>query len=140
MMTRQHVVLLSCGKRKATTPHAARNLYQGDLFKKSFLYAESLRPTAIRILSAKHHVINPEQTIEPYDFTLNNIPISQVREWADEVLAQLSEEFLLEEDRFTILAGAKYRRHLEPHFRHCEVPMRGLGIGKQLQFLKARLH
>lgn len=40
-------------------------------------------------------------------------------------------------DRFTILAGAKYRKYLMPHLEHAHVPLEGLGIGKQLQRLDA---
>lgn len=134
-MNQRHVILIGCGKKKALEPCPARQLYQGDLFKKSFRYAVSLEPTAIRILSAKHHVIDPDDEVEPYDLTLNGMPADEIRAWAEEVLRQLRREFDLERDRFTVLAGANYRRHLEPHLPNPEVPMRGLGIGKQLQFL-----
>lgn len=138
-MSQRHVVLIACGKRKATTPRPAAELYRGDLFIKSFRYAESLRPTAVRILSAKHHVIHPQRKISPYNLTLNTMSASEIRRWAERVIRQLEQEFDLQDDRFTVLAGANYRRYLEPHLRHCEVPMEGLGIGKQLSFLKRRI-
>lgn len=134
-MTERHVVLIACGKKKAGEPRPARQLYQGHLFKKSFRYAVSLEPAAIRILSAKHHVIDPNDELEPYDLTLNGMPAAEIRVWAEEVLRQLRREFDLERDRFTVLAGANYRRYLERHLPNLEVPMKGLGIGKQLQFL-----
>ncbi len=42
-------------------------------------------------------------------------------------------------DHFIILAGKRYREHLLPHLAHVEIPMEGLPIGKQLQFLKQHI-
>ncbi len=36
------------------------------------------------------------------------------------------------------LAGKRYRKHLLPHVSHPEIPLRGLGIGEQMRFLKER--
>lgn len=134
-MKQRHIVLIACGKKKAVEACPARELYQGDLFKKSFRYALSLEPTAIRILSAKHHVVDPDDELEPYDLTLNGMSADEIRAWAKVVLRQLSREFDLELDRFTILAGASYRRYLVGRLANFDVPLKGLGIGKQLQFL-----
>jgi hypothetical protein len=34
------------------------------------------------------------------------------------------------------LAGERYRKYLIPHLTNHEIPLRGLGIGKQMRFLK----
>ena len=59
----------------------------------------------------------------------------EVREWAETVLSQLEKVADLDGDRFTILAGQKYRRHLVPELSTVAVPMEGMRIGEQLQFL-----
>jgi hypothetical protein len=42
-------------------------------------------------------------------------------------------------DEVIFLAGEKYRKHLLPVFIHTKVPLKGLGIGKQLQFLSRHI-
>jgi len=67
---------------------------------------------------------------------------SERRDWAGHVAGQLRDE-LHSGDRVVILAGENYRQHLVPTLRElgCEVeiPMRGLGIGQQLGWLKRKL-
>ena len=41
-----------------------------------------------------------------------------------------------ENDEFVFLAGDRYRKNLVPHMKNYSVPMKGLGIGKQLKYLK----
>jgi hypothetical protein len=134
-----HYVLIACASGKRGYPCRAADLYQSDLFRKSLQYAEALRPDSIFILSAKHGLLPPEEEIEPYDLTLNRMSAVDRRTWAERVLRKLAEVGDLEEDRFTFLAGSRYREHLLPRIRHGDVPMAGLTIGRQLKFLKDAL-
>jgi hypothetical protein len=111
-------------------------MYQSDLFKKCLAYARSLHPDQIFVLSAKYGLLDLHREIDPYDETLNQRTIGEIKQWAAGVIEQLRKISDLEKDRFTFLAADRYRRFLIPHLSHCEIPMRGLGIGKQLQFLK----
>jgi hypothetical protein len=132
----RHIVLIACGKTKAPVPSPARDLYQGDLFQKSLAYAEKvLDADAIYVLSAKYGLLPIDERIEPYEKTLNNASVGEKRDWADRVLAELREVADLEQDRFTILAGENYRKHLLPHIRYHELPLEGLMLGQQLAFL-----
>lgn len=130
-----HHVLIACAAKKL--PHAAPAsvLYQSTLFRLSLAFARSLRPDTIFILSALHGLLPLEEMVEPYDVTLNLMPKKERVAWSDRVLAQLRRAADLQEDRFTFLAGSRYRERLIPHLRHAEVPLRGLRIGEQLQFL-----
>ena len=66
--------------------------------------------------------------------------VAQRKEWSARVLDALARKADLANDRFTFLAGLRYRQHLVPHIVNVDVPMEGLGIGRQLQFLsRARL-
>ena len=60
----------------------------------------------------------------------------QIKSWAHAVLHQLQVFADLGRDNFIFLAGERYRRHLIPRIRHFQIPMLGLTIGKQLQYLK----
>lgn len=134
-----HLALIACASRKQDRPAPARHLYRSDLFDKSIRYAENLGADRIYILSAKHGLLPLDQVTEPYDVTLNRMKSADRRAWAERVLRQLTEVADLQRDRFTLLAGQRYREHILPHLCRAEVPLHGLPIGKQLSFLKAKL-
>jgi hypothetical protein len=124
---------------KLGEPARARDLYVSPLFKFNLAYAESLKPDAIYILSAKHGLLGLNQKVAPYNETLNTKRVSDIKLWADKVLRQLESEVDVEHDEFTLLAGERYRRYLIPSLAHTHTPLKGLGLGRQLQFLKRAL-
>lgn len=131
-----HVALIACASQKRDEPAPTRDLYQSALFRKSLRYVEEVvEPDRAFVLSAKHHLLPLDEVVAPYDRTLNRMGAEERREWAERVLDQLRERADLEDDRFTVLAGQKYREHLVPHLKWVEVPLEGLRIGEQLQFL-----
>lgn len=130
------VVLIGCAKQKRDEPSPARELYQeSPLFRKRLRYARSLAPDLVLVLSAKHHVLEMDEIIEPYDVTLNDMSRGEVREWAAETLDELRELVDLERDRFVILAGRRYYEDLLPHLTDPEMPTDGMPIGETLRFL-----
>ena len=135
----KRIVLLSCVSQKRSYKSKAKDLYISQLFQKSLAYAQTLRPDAIFILSAKYGLLELDEEIEPYNETLNNMPTNKVKLWAKHVLHQMEQRADLQEDHFIFLAGDKYRRYLIPFLSSFEIPMEGLPIGKQLQFLTNRL-
>ncbi len=133
------VVLISCVSQKLDYKSKAKNLYISTLFKKNMAYAEKLQPTKIYILSAKYGLLELDDEIEPYDLTLNTMGVKQKKIWAENVLGQLQKVEDIKNTNFIFLAGANYRKNLVGHMPHYDVPMAGLKIGKQLQFLTERL-
>ncbi len=129
------IILLSCVSKKASHKSRARDLYLSPLFIKSLKYAESLNPDAIYILSAKHHLLKLDDEISPYDLTLNKMPAFARKQWGHKVIKQLHDLADLQEDKFIILAGKKYISPIEGSLRHIELPLKGMSIGKRLQFL-----
>lgn len=79
------VALISCVSMKLDRPAKARDLYLSPLFKYALKYAESLHPDGIYILSAKYGLLGLEAIVEPYDQTLNAMPVAEVRAWAGRV-------------------------------------------------------
>jgi hypothetical protein len=132
----QKIVLIACVGRKLQHQAPAKELYTSQLFKSSYRYAKTLQPDKIFILSAQHGLVHPDKIIAPYNKTLNTMPITLRKEWANQVKTDLMQQTQLEQDRFIFLAGKKYREHLTPHMKRYEVPLEGLGIGKQLKRLK----
>jgi len=131
-------ILISCVSKKLDRPAPAKDLYTSPLFKFAYQYATSLKPDTIFILSAKHGLLSCDEVIAPYNETLNKMKAREVEIWAKQVLTELTKRTDLENDNFVLLAGEKYRKYLMPHLKHYRVPMKGLGIGEQLSWLKGR--
>ena len=129
------IVLISCVKSKHNQRRKASELYTSALFTKALAYAKSLNPDKIFILSAEHGLLGLNDEISPYEKTLNNMNTVARRAWADNVLKQLKTKTDINNDMFIFLAGNNYRSFLTPHLKYYSVPMEGLPIGKQLQWL-----
>lgn len=134
------IVLISCVSKKLALPASARDLYVSPLFRLNLEYARKLQPDSIYILSAKHGLLDLDIEVEPYNLTLNDMATRQVQAWAEQVLEQIKQCADLSRDHFVFLAGLKYRKFLVPRLASYEVPMEGLTIGRQLQFLSDQVH
>jgi hypothetical protein len=117
----------------------AKDLYVSPLFKMNYAYAQSQNPDAIYILSAKFGLVDPEQIIPPYEQTLNTMKSGEVKDWALDVIEQMQGKVNFQKDEIIFLAGERYRKFLLPLCRNAKVPLEGLGIGKQLGWLKKKL-
>jgi hypothetical protein len=129
-------VLIACCSKKADKKSYAADLYISDLFAKSMAYAKNMKPDKIFILSAKYGLLELDDEIFPYDETLKEKSENEKRVWAKDVLIKLSEITDPEKDEFIFLAGNDYRKHLLPKIKNHKIPLLGLPIGKQLQWLK----
>ena len=132
------IVLISCVSKKLSYKSPAQELYISPLFKKNLQYAKSLNPDKILILSAKYGLLKLNEIINPYEKTLNKMRSKEIKEWANKTLEQLKKVTNTNRDEFIFLAGNNYRKFLLPHIKHYNIPMQGLGIGKQLQWLTKR--
>lgn len=111
------IYLISCCKEKLSYSAKAKDLYQSEGFKKRLSEAFSHNPDEILILSAKHHIVELDHVLEPYDVCLSNQTIGEQKKWAEICLADLSSRFNLKEDRFIILANEDYYRYLIGQYR-----------------------
>lgn len=131
------IALVACVSKKNDKARPARDLYKSDWFLKASAYANRKSDNWF-ILSAKYGLVDPETVIEPYDETLNKMPIKSRREWSKKVLNSLIPQ-LGADDRVVFLAGMKYREFLvnplRSHGFQVEIPMEGLRIGEQLRWL-----
>lgn len=127
------MVLVACCGPKLTERSPAQDLYTSDLFTKARTYAE--RRGRWFILSALHGLLDPTSVIAPYDVTLKAMPAANRREWGGKVRRQMEVAGLLGLPLIA-LAGADYVNPLLTAGVSVEQPMKGYGIGKQLQWLK----
>src|SRR5450631_4315334 len=100
----KRAVLISCVSQKL--PHAAlaKDLYVSALFKFCLRYAQTLKPDIVFVLSAKYGLVALDQPLEPYNDTLNTKRDADIRQWAQDVLQQLSSKVDLECDTVIFLA------------------------------------
>ena len=125
--------LIACSNKKLDFPAKARDIYQGQAFK--FALRASERANAeIYILSAHYGLLRLEDEIAPYDRALCNMTKADRATWT-----RLTKELLMtikaQDREITVLAGAHYATAVEG-FPNVRLPLKGLGIGQQLQTLK----
>lgn len=134
------IALISCVKKKRQGTYAARDLYISTLFKLAFAYAGKHADRAY-ILSAKYGLVAPSTPIRNYDVTLNRMFRAEQRRWAEDVAAEIKRA-VSKEDTLVFLCGEMYRRDLLEHLSgvyRCEVPIKGLQLGRQLQWYKRNI-
>ncbi len=137
------IVLVSCVKTKRPEAAAARDLYISPLFRKEREYAER-RGVPWYILSAEHGLVDPEQWLAPYERYLPDESLEYRREWGVRVASDLERvEGPLERTVIQIHANAIYVSavRLNLHSRGAIItdPLRGLGLGKRLQWYNTTL-
>lgn len=132
----EEVFLVSCVATKSALPRAARDLYISSWFKKARRHVEEAELEWF-ILSAKYGLVHPMNQIEPYELTLNAMPVHERKAWADRVFQQLQVE-TPGRKKFVFLAGARYREFLLPLLEttgaQVRVPMVGLTQGRQMEW------
>jgi hypothetical protein len=135
------LALVSCVKLKIDHPAPAKDLYmRSQWFRGARRYAQEHAKSWF-ILSALRGLVDPETVIEPYEQSLNGADIDERHEWTMKVIRQIAEKELFG-DRVVVLAGLHYRQLLiNPlilRFKQMDVPMEGLMMGQQLQWLSRR--
>lgn len=140
-MAQRIIYLVACVNKKHLVPMEARDLYSSAWFEKAAELADR-RADQWFVLSAKHGLLDPNRVIAPYELPLSSRTATERRIWAKEVVQSLLSG-LSSLDRVVIFAGKLYRENLvSPIIEHgckVEIPMEGLRIGEQLQWLNERL-
>ena len=137
------IYLVSCVSQKAATAKPAKDLYLSNWFRKAKAYILRTLRAQDRwfILSAKHHLVSPETLLLPYEATLLQMTQPERKEWARRVTAQIL-SISTNRDSVVILAGKHYREFMIPNLEaegyQIKVPMKGLGIGRQLAWLSQK--
>lgn len=111
----------------------AKDLYSSSLFVKSRFFAEGLG-LPIYVLSAKHGLIPGDKIIAPYNQTLNTMTRNEIEEWASGVARGVQGAF--GDQALLVMAGSKYLSFLSKVKNPVINPMKGLSIGRRLQWLK----
>ena len=137
----RRVVLLGCVKQKLDHRAPAQDLYVSALWSGRRTHAQASGYPWL-ILSAKHGLLDPEQSIDPYDVALRALDARQRGRWGDRVIAALLDRSgALDEITFEIHAGDAYRQAITPALTALgatvEAPLAGLTMGRQLSWYRA---
>jgi len=129
--------LISCSKTKGDHRDLARNMYASPLYRKSVIVAENWG-LSFSILSAKYGLLDPDETIEPYNLTLKGASKQFKSEWAHRVDKQI--RGLVDRKKWLIvLAGDDYFAPLTEAGADDPLkflaPMQGISLGNRLVFL-----
>ncbi len=131
------IYLISCVKQKKTGQHIANELYISPLFKKMLIHARN-NGDKYYILSAKYGLLDAHMKISEYEESLNSKKEIEKKEWADNVFEDIKQNISTNDDIF-ILGGKNYYYYLEQHLLNnnynVSIPMKGLSIGRMLQWL-----
>jgi cytoplasmic iron level regulating protein YaaA (DUF328/UPF0246 family) len=131
------VVLVSCVKSKLEFAAEAKSLYTSAWFVKVRSLVEAAEANWC-IISSRYGVVEPDEVIAPYDFTLNTLGVAERRQWASKVLTKL-EPKLCRARKVVLFAGARYREFLVTPIRRrglrVDIPMENLRRGEQLAWL-----
>jgi hypothetical protein len=108
-----------------------------NLFRKAYAYC-SKKYDRIVILSAKYGLLLPDEEIEAYNVTLNNMSMNEVEKWSESVFQMKLKIDLSDICKVYFHAGKRYRQYLIPKIEgmriRCETPLKNLSIGKQLSW------
>lgn len=131
------ICLVACASSKLPHSAPAGQIYTSALFEKSRSWANKFCDDWY-VLSAKHGLLDPKQVIEPYNLTLNGAGVEVIKQWSASVLSSLLQK-TTPSDCLIFLAGNNYRKFLQPSLKYrgysIEIPLEGLRIGEQLQWL-----
>lgn len=121
--------LIACSMAKLDHAAPAAQLYTGQAFK---LAMKAAAGADILILSALHGVLEPADIVDPYDRYLAGLTTKERALWAISTAAQLAPH----RERFAIILAGKHYAAACDEFTNKREPLKGLGIGRQLSFLK----
>lgn len=130
--------LISCVSKKLNYKAKAKELYISDLFKKSLAYSTKNYDKTF-ILSAKYGLLGINDIIEPYNLTLNDFKEADKKRWSFKVYNQIINRIDIN-DNIYWHCGINYRKYIIRILPNKQfIPLKGLGIGKQLSWYKNNL-
>lgn len=127
--TLRPLYLIACSGSKLDHAAPARELYTGQAFR---FAVRAAADGDFLILSAKHGIVDPSTMLEPYNVTLSTMSATERARWAADVAEDLE---LYAHRPIVVLAGADYAAACS-RLPRATYPLKGLGIGQQLQCLK----
>lgn len=128
--------LIACSAAKLDHAAPAAQLYTGQAFRLA-MAAAARAGADVLILSGLYGPISPDAIIEPYNCALSKLNKRGRLIWEITTRGELMQQHLGR--HIVVLAGKHYAAALDG-FPNVSYPLRGQGIGQQLQTLKGLNH
>ncbi|MCC6930741.1 MAG: hypothetical protein IT359_17255 [Gemmatimonadaceae bacterium] len=132
------MALVSCTGPALSHPSRARDHFTSPLFRELCTYANREAGRWL-LLSAGHGVVEPDAVITPVTSVIGRKDTAARRTWTALVIEQLAPR-LTGVERILLLANARSREYLLDYLqlegRTVLVPLEGLSLGQQLQWLR----
>ncbi len=133
----EKVGLLATARKKSTKSAPVTEFYQSPLFQKTLEYALH-HYDRMYFYNAKDGLLLPDDIMDPYDLSIKTLTHHQREEWAQKLITQFREQESPSRITVYLHGGSVYRKHIEPQLQqyeyNYEVPLKGLGIGEQLNW------
>lgn len=134
----RRIAVVSCTGPTRPQSARARDLFVSPLFQELCAFADREADRWF-LLDAEHGLLDPETVIAPTTKSIGRKESAARREWARRVIQQLV-PVLDGVEQVLVLANARSREYLLDFLgengRQVEVPMDGLSLGEQLQWLR----
>ena len=135
------VALVACVQKKSESPMPAGSLHHSTWFTKATQYAHQTADEWY-ILSPKYGLLSPYKVMPPYEESLYQMSVRERKAWAEHVVADLI-ELLSPGDLVVFLAGKRYWEFILQPLKQMgcqvEIPMKGMKLGTQLNWLSVQL-
>ena len=132
------VAVINCGSAKQHKKCKAQDLYIGSLFLASQEFCKS-KYDQYCILSAKYHVLLPDDIVEPYDMFLTKFSKKDKEEWSRITAEQLLTKFP-EDTEFDFYVSQSYLTYVLPYLdkakRVYNTYLNDLGMGYKIQWFQ----
>ena len=140
---KERVGLIATARKKAAYPAPVVDFYCSPLFIRTLEYAKQ-HYDRFYFFNTKDGLLLPDDIMVPYHLSIKNFSKEQKKAWAQSVVQDLLKLELPECITLYLHGGLVYREFLEPELKACgftyEVPLRGYGIGEQLNWYKQQLN
>lgn len=132
------VAVINCGSDKVHKQCKAKDLYTGSLFLASRFFCES-NYKQYCILSAKYHVLLPDDVVDYYDLYLGSLSKKDKDVWNKITATQLLEKFPVGTE-FDFYTSKMYLEGVLPILKQNDVSyttnLNNLGLGYKIQWFQ----
>ncbi len=134
------VAIIGCSKQKRDGRRKVRYLYCSNRFKLNLAFALK-EYDRVYAISAKHGLLNLDQTIESYNLALDTLTERGQRRWALKVASQIRKN-IPEDASIDFYCSKEYRDPLEGMLngREISAPLAHLRRGEQIAWFKKHLN
>lgn len=129
------LLITGCSKKKSNIPGRAKDVYQGQIFKKCLELATK-KNYDLRILSAKYGILNPNTIIYAYENVIKNkTDVTNLFNLIHDKFEALQSQY----QKILVVMGKKYRDVIESWFDERFEIMEGRDYCDYVKKIKERI-